>query len=92
MISRSQKEELDNLEYRYLQTRSRAAKRPAPPKEVIPQKTEVTVEPEIHVHIDMPEAKEAPKVEPAKCAPRKWVFKHKYDVYNKLVETTATCE
>ncbi len=76
-----EQEELDHLEYRYLNTR---AKRTAKPKEVEPPK-ETKAEPEIHVHVDMPEVKP--------CSPKKWVFKHKYDNFTgRLIETTATCE
>lgn len=82
------KAEFDMLEYRFLNSRAaRASMRKAPEKKE--EKTH-----EIHVHIDMPEQKDAPeKPEVVKVeSPRVWKFKHKYDVYNKLIETTATAE
>lgn len=79
MLSKELQAELDNLHGRHLYAR-RA--RTSKPKEE--PKPEPAKEPEIHVHVDVPEVKP--------CATKKWVFKHKYDVYNKLIETTATCE
>jgi len=78
---KDEKAEFDELEYRYLSTRAAKAgarKAPAP----------VEPKPEIHVHVDMPEAKEAPIVQ----SPRRWKFTHKYDRNNRLTETIATAE
>ncbi len=79
MLSREHQQELDNLEARYLQTRKNRSAKPEPKPEPVK-----APDPEIHVHVDMPEVKPT--------SPKKWVFKHKYDIHGKLTETTATCE
>lgn len=88
----NEKEELERLEYRYLHTRAArsasrkgAAVKPAAPA---PAPAKPDEKPEIHVHVALPEVKDAPKCE----TPRKWKFTHRYDQYNKLIETTATAE
>ena len=48
--------------------------------------------PAINVTVEAPEAPEIAPIAPVKTSPRIWVFKHKYDEYNKLVETTATAQ
>ena len=78
---KSPREELDYLTYKDLSSRAARASTPKAPEP----------KPEIHVHVDMPEVKEEPK-ECAPQSPRRWKFKHKYDQYNKLIETIATAE
>lgn len=78
MLPKELQAELDNLEARHLNMRAKRTAKPEAPKE------SPKPDPEIHVHVDMPEVKPT--------SPKKWVFKHKYDVHNKLIETTATCE
>lgn len=81
MKFRDEQEELDYLELRHLNTR---AKRSVPKEEKKPED-----KPEIHVHVAMPEIKE--KVEEPK-SPKKWIFKHRYDIHGRISETIATAE
>ena len=83
-----EKDEFEMLEYRLLNTR---AKRTAfPESETKPVlKTAKEEKPEIHVHVAMPEVKDAPKTADA---PRRWKFTHRYDVHNKLTETIAEAQ
>jgi len=86
------KAEFDMLEYRFLNSRAARASTRTKPE---PKEEKAQEKPEIHVHIDMPEHKmdalEKPEVVKVE-SPRVWKFKHKYDVYNKLIETIATAE
>ncbi len=85
MMRKELQDELNRLELRHLTSRAKNAK----PKEeraiVVPVPD--TEKPEIHVHVDMPEVKK----EETK-SPKKWTFRHKYDIHGKLTETMATCE
>jgi len=49
--------------------------------------------PVVNVTVEAPEAPVPVKVEsPIPVAPKKWMFKHKYDLHGHLTETTATAE
>jgi len=85
-----QREQLDRLELRHLRARAaRTASRnpsPAPSKPAEPPVINVTVQaPEQAAPVIKVENKGAD-------SPRRWVFKHRYDDYGKLVETTATAQ
>ena len=81
-----EKDEYDMLEYRYLNTRAKRGSAPKVEKKADVE-TKAEDKPEIHVHVAMPEVKDAQA--PSQLTPKRWKFTHKYDQYNKLTETVA---
>ncbi len=83
-----EEDELDILEYRFLNTRAKHTAK----LETKAAPAKCDEKPEIHVHVALPEAKETPAASPKSESPRRWKFTHKYDRYNKLIETIAEAE
>lgn len=89
MLTRDQQNELDRLEARNRKNPARTAVR-----RTLPAPAQVKM-PDVHVHVDFPEQKQAPERKPDPVivpGPRKWLFEHKYNEYGRLIQTTATAQ